>query len=78
MPNVSDEKPTIYYQLDDDKIPDQVLSCPLKLRLINGTKEIEYDCALTSGFYGMIQDKETYNIKPVIGYAIVVEDEKEI
>ena len=78
VPNVSGEKPTIYYQLDDDKIPDQVLSCPLKLRLINGTKEIEYDCALTSGFYGMIQDKETYNIKPVIGYAIVVEDEKEI
>jgi len=78
VPDVSGEKPTIYYQLDDDKIPDQILSCPLKLRLINGIKEIEYDCALTSGFYGMIQDKETYNIKPVIGYVIVVEDEKEI
>ena len=78
VPNVSGENPTIYKKLEDDNIPDQVLSCPLKLRLINGTKEIEYDCALASGFYGMIQDKETYNIKPVIGYAIVVEYEKEI
>ena len=78
VPNVSGENPTIYQQLDDGQIPDQILSCPLKLRLINGNKEIEYDCALASGFYGMIQDKETYNIKPVIGYAIVVEDEKEI
>ena len=59
--------------LKDHKIPDQILRCPLKL--INGNKGIEYDCSLTSGFYGMIQDKTTYNIKPVIGYALVVEDE---
>ena len=78
VPNVSGENPTIYQQLDDGQIPDQILSCPLKLRLINGVKEIEYNCSLASGFYGMIQDKETYNIKPVIGYAIVVEYEKEI
>ena len=75
---VSGENPTIYQQLDDDQIPDQILSCPLILRLINEVKEIEYNCSLASGFYGMIQDKETYNIKPVIGYAIIVEDEKEI
>ena len=30
-----------------------------------------------SGFYGMVQDKETFNVRPVIGYTIVVEDKKE-
>jgi hypothetical protein len=25
----------------------------------------------------MVQDKETFNVRPVIGYAIVVEDKKE-
>ena len=78
VPNVSGENPTIYRRLLDNQIPDQILSCPLKLQLINGNKGIEYDCSLTSGFYGMTQDKATYNIKPVIGYALVVEDEKEI
>ena len=78
VPNVSDKSPTIYEKLDDYEIPDQVLSCPLNLRLIGGKKEIEYECSLASGFYGMIQDKNTYNIRPVIGYALVVEDEKVI
>ena len=36
----------------------------------------EYNCSIAAGFYGMIQDKKTYNIKPVIVYAIVVKDEK--
>ena len=76
VPNVSGEKPTIYEKLSDKDIPEQILSCPLNLKLIGGKKTIEYDCALASGFYGMIQDKTTYNIKPVIGYAIVVENEK--
>ena len=76
VPNTSGEKPTIYEKLSDKDIPDQILSCPLNLKLIGGKKTIEYDCALASGFYGMIQDKTTYNIKPVIGYAIVVENEK--
>jgi hypothetical protein len=40
-------------------------------------KKIEYKCSLASGFYGMVQDKETFNVRPVIGYAIVVEDKKE-
>ena len=66
VPNVSGDFPSIYERLEDHEIPDQILSCPLKLQLINGNKGIEYDCSLTSGFYGMIQDKETYNIKPVI------------
>ena len=76
VPNTSGEKPTIYEKLSDKYIPYQILSCPLNLKLIGGKKTIEYDCALASGFYGMIQDKTTYNIKPVIGYAIVVENEK--
>ena len=76
VPNVSGENPTIYERLKDHEIPDQIISCPLKLKLINGNQEIEYDCSLASGFYGIIQDKTTYNIKPVIGYALVVEDEK--
>ena len=75
VPNVSGENPTIYERLNDYQIPDQIISCPLKLKFINENQEIEYDCSLTSGFYGIIQDKKTYNIKPVIGYALVVEDE---
>ena len=78
VPNVSGENPTIYERLEDHEIPDHILSCPLKLKITNGNKGIEYDCSLTSGFYGMIQDKTTYNIKPVIGYALVVEDENVI
>ena len=39
--------------------------------------KIDFNCSLASGFYGMIQDKKTFNVKPVIGYAIVVESEKE-
>ena len=78
VPNVSGENPTIYERLKDHEIPDQIISCPLKLKLINGNQEIEYDCSLASGFYGIIQDKTTYNIKPVIGYALVVEDENVI
>ena len=76
VPNVSGENPTIYERLKNHEIPDQIISCPLKLKVINGNQEIEYDCSLASGFYGIIQDKTTYNIKPVIGYALVVEDEK--
>ena len=41
----------------------------------NGLKTI-YNCDIASGFFGMIQDKKTLSVKPVIGYTIVV-DEKE-
>jgi hypothetical protein len=40
-------------------------------------KKIEYKCSLASGFYGMVQDKETFSVRPVIGYAIVVDDKRE-
>ena len=40
-------------------------------------KKVEYKCSLFSGFYGMTQDKKSFNVRPVIGYAIVVEDKSE-
>ena len=76
IPNLSEKEPTIYKHLNDYEIPDEILNCPLKLIFTNGSCTIEYDCSLASGFYGLIQDKTTFNIKPVIGYAIVVENKK--
>ena len=38
---------------------------------------MERKCSLASGFFGMYQDKNTFNIRPIIGYAIVSEEEKE-
>ena len=40
-------------------------------------KKYEFRCSLFSGFYGMIQDEKTFNVRPVIGYAIVVDDKTE-
>ena len=75
IPNLSGRKPCINESLNDSDIPDQIISCPLKLIFIDENKnEIEYDCSLASGFYGMIADKQTYSVKPVIGYSIVVEE----
>ena len=76
IPNLSEGKLKVYEKLNDYDIPDEILSCPLKLIFSNGINIIEYDCSLASGFYGMIQDKTTFNVKPVIGYAIVVENKK--
>ena len=76
IPNLSKKEPTIYEYLNDDDIPDQIINCPVELIFSNGNSTIEYDCSLASGFYGMIQDKTTFNVKPVIGYTIVVENKK--
>ena len=73
IPNLSESTPMINECLKDSDIPDQIISCPLKLIFIDNN-EIEYDCSLASGFYGMIQDEHTFNVKPVIGYSIVVEE----
>ena len=73
IPNLSESTPMINECLKDSDIPDQITSCPLKLIFIDNN-EIEYDCSLASGFYGMIQDEHTFNVKPVIGYSIVVEE----
>ena len=77
IPNLSESTPMINECLKDSDIPDQIISCPLKLIFIDAkNNEIEYDCSLASGFYGMIQDENTFNVKPVIGYSIVVEEKK--
>ena len=73
IPNLSEGEPKVYDKLIDKDIPDEIISCPLKLIFSNGINTNKYDCSLASGFYGMIQDKTTFNVKPVIGYAIVVE-----
>ena len=75
IPNYEGEKPSLYDELKEDNIPSQLTTCPLNLVVLNldGTKT-EYECSLCSGFYGMIQDEIAYNVKPVIGYAVVVEN----
>jgi hypothetical protein len=79
IPNLSGNQPTIYEEIYETNVPDQIISCPMELTwlVIPIHKKIEYKCSLASGFYGMVQDKETFNVRPVIGYAIVVEDKKE-
>ena len=80
IPNLDEEKPKLYEELLEKDIPDQIISCPLKLIEIvesSGKKfKTVYTCDLTSGFFGMIQDKKTLAVKPVIGYSIAV-DKKE-
>ena len=78
FPNLENEKPSIYEELLETKVPDQIISCPMEITWFSllGLK-VDLTCSLFSGFYGMVQDKQTFNVKPVIGYAIVVEDKKE-
>ena len=80
IPKLDEEKPKLYEELHEKDIPDQIISCPLKIieivESIGKKFKIVYSCDLTSGFFGMIQDKKTLAIKPVIGYAIAV-DKKE-
>ena len=75
IPNYLENKPGLYEEIKENEIPDQIISCPLELTVLNldGTKS-EYKCDLASGFYGMVQEEETYKVKPVIGYAIVVDE----
>ena len=76
IPKYNDKQPKLYDELTENDVPDQIISCPLELNFINNNKKIYYKCSLSSGFFGMIQDEENFNVKPVIGYAIVVEDKK--
>ena len=75
IPNYLENKPGLYEEIKETEVPDQIISCPLELTVLNldGTKS-EYKCDLASGFYGMVQEEETYKVKPVIGYAIVVDE----
>ena len=79
IPNLSNEKPEVYEELYETNVPDQIISCPMELTWIPppGNKKYEFKCSLFSGFYGMIQDEKTFNVRPVIGYAIVVDDKTE-
>ena len=74
IPNLNRENPSLYEELNENEVPDQILNCPLKIieDSSNGLKII-YNCSIASGFYGMIQDEKTLTVRPVIGYAIVVE-----
>ena len=75
IPDYSEQKPKLNEEILETQVPDQIISCPMELIVLNldGTKT-EYKCDLASGFYGMVQNKETFNVKPVIGYAIVVDE----
>ena len=78
IPNLSNEKPEVYEEIYETNVPDQIISCPMELTWLSLTgKKIDYSCSLFSGFYGMVQDKKTFNVRPVIGYAIVVENKTE-
>ena len=78
IPDLREENPKLYERLNEYNIPDEIISCPMDLTwlpLTNDTKT-EYKISLASGFYGMVQDKTTFAVKPVIGYSVVVEEEK--
>ena len=78
IPNLEKEKPGIYEEIRETDVPEEIISCPMELTWLNmNGKKVDFKCSLASGFYGMIQDKQTFNVRPVIGYAIVVEDKKE-
>ena len=75
IPNLDDDKqPKLYEELKETEVPDQIISCPLKIIEVSpiGFKII-YDCNIESGFFGMIQDKKSLTVRPVIGCAIVIE-----
>ena len=77
IPNLEEEHPKLYEELNEMEVPDQIISCPLKIVEYNTLNKIIYNCDIASGFFGMTQDKNSLAVKPVIGCAIVVE-EKEI
>ena len=78
IPNLEKEKPGIYEEIRETDVPEEIISCPMELTWLNmNGKKVDFKCSLASGFYGMIQDKQTFKVRPVIGYAIVVEDKKE-
>jgi hypothetical protein len=77
IPDLSENIPKLFDKNFAIGVEDEIISCPLKIieDMSNGLKTI-YNCDIASGFFGMIQDKKTLSVKPVIGYTIVV-DEKE-
>ena len=77
IPDLSGEQPKLFDEINEHFVPDQILSCPLKIIEDNSNGfKVEYNCDIASGFFGMIQDKKRLSVKPVIGYAFVVEEKK--
>ena len=77
IPDLRRDYPNLYEELGELDIPDQIISCPLEiLEIENFSFKNNYKCDIASGFFGMIQDKKTLTVKPVIGYAIVVEEKE--
>lgn len=72
IPNLSEDQPKLFTSMKNDDIPDQIISCPIRLTVFNldKTKTI-HQCDLTSGFFGMTQNKDNYSVRPVIGYALI-------
>ena len=76
IPDLSGEHPKLYKEINEFGVPDQIISCPLKISEYNTLNKVVYNCDIASGFFGMTQDKKSLTVKPVIGYAIVVEDKE--
>ena len=74
IPDLNGEHPKLYEELHEMSVPDQIISCPLKLVEYNTLNKVIYNCDIASGFFGMTQDKKSLAVKPVIGCAIVVEE----
>jgi hypothetical protein len=75
IPNLDDDnQPKLYEELKETEVPDQIISCPLKIIEVSplGYKII-YNCDIHSGFFGMTQEKKSLTVRPVIGCAIVIE-----
>ena len=74
IPDLNGEHPKLYKEINEFEVPDQIISCPLKISEYNTLNKVVYNCGIASGFFGMTQDKNSLTVKPVIGYAIVVEE----
>ena len=78
IPNLNEAQPKLYEELKEMEVPDQIISCPLRIVELNSVGfKVVYDCDIASGFFGMIQDKNSLAVRPVIGYAIVVEKKEQ-
>lgn len=56
--------------LSIDRIPSQIVCLPFNLQK-------KYEAEIYSGFFGITQDEKTLEIKPVIGYSIVLVKKKQ-
>lgn len=75
FPDIENRK--VLEEIKETNVENQILSCPMKLIVtnFNGFKT-DYDCSIESGFFGMEQDKKTFKVRPILGYALVVVNKK--